>query len=53
MIVDSGRIDEVIEIARRYAEDAAAAIAEVLGARTLSPLPFSYVDWTLEHFVAA
>jgi geranylgeranyl pyrophosphate synthase len=53
MIIDSGRIDEVIEVARRYAEEAAAAIAEVPGARALTKFPHSYVDWALEQFVAA
>jgi heptaprenyl diphosphate synthase len=53
MIIDSGRTDEVIEVARQYAGDAAAAIGDVPGARTLSQFPSSYVDWALEQFVAA
>jgi heptaprenyl diphosphate synthase len=53
MIVDSGRIGEVIEVARQYAEEAAAAIAEVPGATSLSRFPPSYVAWALEEFVAA
>lgn len=53
MIVNSGRIDDVIELARQYAEEAAAAIAELPGANHLSRFPPSYVDWALEQFVAA
>ncbi len=53
MIIDSGRIDEVIEFARQYAGAAAVAIDDVPGARTLSRFPSSYVDWALEQFVAA
>jgi heptaprenyl diphosphate synthase len=53
MILNSGRIDEVIEIARQYAAESAAAIAEVPGASQLSRFPASYLDWALEEFVAA
>jgi heptaprenyl diphosphate synthase len=53
MIVKSGRIDEVIDIARRYAEQAAAAIAQIPGTGLLSTFPASYVEWALEEFVAA
>ena len=53
MFIDSGRIDEVIEVARQYAGDAAATIGDIPGARTLSKFPSSYVDWALEQFVAA
>jgi geranylgeranyl pyrophosphate synthase len=53
MIIDSARIDDVIEVARQYAEQAAAAIADVPGATYLSRFPPSYVDWALEQFVAA
>ena len=53
MIVNSDRIDEVIELARQYAADAAKAIAEVPGASNLSKFPPSYLDWALEEFVAA
>jgi heptaprenyl diphosphate synthase len=53
MVVDSGRIDDVIEVARQYANRAAAAIREVSGATNLSRFPLSYVDWALEEFVAA
>jgi hypothetical protein len=53
MILKSGRIDEVIEIARQYAAESAAAIAEVPGASKLSRFPSSYLDWALEEFVAA
>jgi len=52
MIVNSGQIDEVIEIARRYAAEAAAAITDIPGASTLSRFPHSYLDWSLEEFVA-
>ena len=52
MIVNSGQIDEVIEIARQYAAEAAAAIVDVPGAFTLSRFPLSYLDWALEEFVA-
>jgi len=53
MIVNSGRIDDAIEVARQYAGEAAAAIAEVPRAVRLSRFPPSYVDWALEQFVAA
>ena len=53
LIVDSGRVDEVIEVARQYADRAAASIAHVPGATSLSRFPPSYVDWALEEFVAA
>ena len=53
LIVNSGRIDDVIEAARQYAKEAAAAIAEVPRATRLSRFPSSYVDWALEEFVAA
>ncbi len=53
MIVNSGRIDEVIDIARQYAAESAAAIAEIPGASTLSRFPLLYLDWALEEFVAA
>ncbi len=53
MIVNSGRIDDVTELARQFAEEAAAAIAELPGATRLSRFPTSYVDWALEQFVAA
>lgn len=52
MIVNSGQIDEVIEIARRYAVGAAAAITDVPGASTLSRFPLSYLDWALDEFAA-
>ena len=50
LIVDSGRVDEVIEVAREYADRAAASIAHVPGATSLSRFPPSYVDWALEEF---
>ncbi len=53
LIVNSGRIDDVIEVARQYANEATAAIAQVPGATHLSRFPSSYVDWALEEFVAA
>ncbi len=53
MIIDSEHIDEVIEVARQYAGDAAAAIGDIRGARLLSKFPSSYIDWALEQFVAA
>jgi hypothetical protein len=53
MIIDSGRIDEVIEVARQYAGDAAAAIGDIPGAIALSQFPSSYVEWALDRFVAA
>lgn len=53
MIVDSGRIDDVIEVARQYADEAVAAIAEVPRATHLFRFPPSYIDWALEQFVAA
>ena len=53
LILNSGRIDEVIEVARRYAAASATAIAEVPGASTLSRFPASYLDWALEEFIAA
>ena len=53
LIVNSGRIDDVIKIAYQYARKAAAAIAEVPHAAHLSRFPPSYVDWALEQLVAA
>src|SRR3984885_590034 len=53
MILNSGRIDEVIEVARQFATESALAIAEVPGASELSRFPSSYLDWALEEFVAA
>jgi geranylgeranyl pyrophosphate synthase len=53
MIIGSGRIDEVIEIARRYVDEAAGAIADVPGTTSLARFPSSYLDWALEEFVAA
>lgn len=53
MIVNSGRIEEVIDIARRYAAQASAAVADIPGADNLSRFPPSYLDWALEEFVAA
>jgi heptaprenyl diphosphate synthase len=53
MIINSGRIDDVIEVARQYADEAAAAIAKVPGAAHLSKFPPSYMDWALDQFVAA
>jgi hypothetical protein len=53
LILSSGRIDEVIEIARKYAAASATAIAEVPGASNLSRFPLSYLDWALEEFIAA
>jgi heptaprenyl diphosphate synthase len=52
MIVNSGKIDAVIDVARQYADEAAEAIAEVPGATHLSGFPPSYVEWALEEFVA-
>ena len=53
MIVNSGRIGEVIDVARSYAAVATEAIAEVPGASNLSRFPPSYLDWALEQFLAA
>lgn len=53
MIVNSGRINEVIDIARQYATEASAVIADIPGASNLSRFPPSYLDWALEEFVAA
>jgi hypothetical protein len=53
MIIRSGRIDQVIELARRYADEAGDAIAKIPGAGPLSKFPPSYVEWALEEFVAA
>ncbi len=53
MIVNSGRIDEVIDVARKYAAEASAAIADIPGASNLSRFPPSYLDWALQEFVAA
>lgn len=53
LILNSGRIDEVIEIARQYAAASATAIAEVPGASKLSRFPPSYLEWALEEFIAA
>src|ERR1700722_7691601 len=53
MVVSSGRIDEVIEVARQYATEAAAAIAGVKGVSDLSRFPRSYIDWAIEEFIAA
>jgi heptaprenyl diphosphate synthase len=53
MIIESGKIDEVIDIARQYADEAAAAISHLPTAASLSRFPPSYVDWALEEFIAA
>ncbi len=53
MIVNSGRIEQVVDIARRYAAEASAAIADIPGTSNLSRFPPSYLDWALEEFVAA
>ncbi len=50
MILESGRIDDVVEVAREYADLAAASIADVPGTTSLSRFPSSYVDWALEEF---
>ena len=52
-IVNSGRIEQVIDVARRYAAEASAAIADIRGPSNLSRFPRSYLDWALEEFVAA
>ena len=51
MILNAGRVDEVIDIARQYAAEACAAMADIPGASKLSRFPPSYIDWTLEEFV--
>ncbi len=53
MIIQSGRIDEVIGVARQFAAQASAAISHLPTATSLSRFPPSYVDWALEEFVAA
>jgi heptaprenyl diphosphate synthase len=53
MIVNSGRIEEVIEVARRYATESAQAIAQIPDASELLRFPSSYLDWALEEFAAA
>jgi hypothetical protein len=53
IVIGSGRIDQVIELARWYADEAAASIARIPGAGALSGFPPRYVDWALEEFVAA
>ena len=53
MIVTSGRVGEVIDVARQYADRAAGSIARVPDATSLSTFPSAYVDWALEEFVAA
>jgi geranylgeranyl pyrophosphate synthase len=53
MIIDSGHTEEVIEVARQYADDAAAAVGDIPGAAHLSRFPSSYIDWALEQFVTA
>jgi heptaprenyl diphosphate synthase len=53
LLLNSGRIDEVIEIARQYAAASATAIAQIPGASKLSRFAPSYLDWALEEFIAA
>jgi heptaprenyl diphosphate synthase len=53
MIAESGRIDETIDAARRYAEAAASALGPVPGTTSLASFPHSYLDWALEQFPAA
>jgi geranylgeranyl pyrophosphate synthase len=53
MILNSGRIGEVIEVAREYAAESAQAIAEVPGTSEISRFPSSYLDWALEEFAAS
>jgi heptaprenyl diphosphate synthase len=52
LLLNSGRIDEVIEIARHYAAASATAIAQIPGASKLSRFAPSYLDWALEEFIA-
>ena len=47
------RIAETIEAARRYAEAASSAIGSVPGTTALAFFPQSYLDWSLEQFLAA
>ena len=52
--VGSGRVDEAIEAARRYAAQATDAISLVPGVSgALCRFPRSYVEWALEEFRAA
>jgi heptaprenyl diphosphate synthase len=53
MVAESDRIAETIEAARRYAEAAASAIRSVPGTSALAFFPQSYLDWSLEQFLAA
>jgi heptaprenyl diphosphate synthase len=54
MTVESGRVDETIEMARRYARTASAEAAAVNGTTEgLTSFPEWYIDWALEEFVAA
>src|ERR1700722_18887521 len=53
MMVNSSRIGDTIELARQYADAAAAAISEVPGASYLSRFAPVYVDWALKEFVTA
>ena len=54
-VSDSARIGETIEVARRYTDAAARAIAGIPGAEAVALAAFgsSYVDWAVDHFVAA
>jgi heptaprenyl diphosphate synthase len=55
LVSDSVRIGETIEVARRYTDAAARAIEAIPGPEAVALAAFgsSYVDWAVDHFVAA
>jgi geranylgeranyl pyrophosphate synthase len=54
MVRGSSRIEETIEIARKYAKAATDALADVSGSpAALARFPHLYIDWALERFTAA
>jgi heptaprenyl diphosphate synthase len=53
MVIKSGRIEEATDLARKYADAAAAAIGSVsMDTRALSLFAGHYLEWALEQFVA-
>ena len=55
ILIASGRIQEAIDVARRYASASAAAAAELTGSGAAALVNFApkYLDWALDRFVGS